>query len=139
VMYRAGGVRLEDLQGLGRRMPWTFSAIAVGGLSLIGVPLTVGFVSKWYLVLAALEQGRWVVALLVLLGSLLALVYVWRIVEAAWFKPPAGRNIEVREAPLGLLLPTWVLIGACLWFGIDTDVTIGSAGQAAMALWGSGE
>lgn len=139
LLYRTGGVGIEDLQGMGRKMPWTMAAIVVGGLSLVGVPLTVGFVSKWYLVLAALEQGRWVVALLVLLGSLLALVYIWRLVEAAYFKPPADRNLEAREAPPGLLVPTWALIVACIWFGIDTNITIASAGQAAMALWGIGQ
>ena len=85
VAYRMGSTALQDLAGLGRRMPWTMSAIVLGGLSLIGVPATVGFVSKWYLVLASLEQGLWPVALLILLGSLLAVVYVWKLVEAAYF------------------------------------------------------
>ena len=47
IMYRVGSVRLEQMNGLGRAMPWTMAAFVVGGLSLIGVPLTVGFVSKW--------------------------------------------------------------------------------------------
>ena len=59
VAYRLGSVQLRDIAGLGRRMPWTFAAIIIGGLSLIGVPLTVGFISKWYLVLAALEDQLW--------------------------------------------------------------------------------
>ncbi len=54
--------------GLGRRMPWTMAAFVLGGLSLIGVPVTVGFISKWYLVLAAVEEGLWLVAALVLAG-----------------------------------------------------------------------
>ncbi len=84
------------LRGLGRRMPLTMAAFVVGGLSLIGVPLTVGFVSKWYLVLGALEAGLWPVAVLILLSSLLALVYVWRVVEVAYFQPAArGRADEV--------------------------------------------
>ena len=56
LVYRVGSVRLADLGGLGRRMPWTLAAIVIGGLSLIGVPGTVGFISKWYLILAALEK-----------------------------------------------------------------------------------
>jgi multicomponent Na+:H+ antiporter subunit D len=55
----ASAVRGSTLAGLGRSMPWTMAAFVAGGLSLIGVPLTVGFISKWYLVLAALEQGWW--------------------------------------------------------------------------------
>ena len=47
LVYQLGSARLQDVAGLGRRMPWTFAAIIIGGLSLIGVPLTVGFISKW--------------------------------------------------------------------------------------------
>ena len=57
IAYRIGSTRIEDMAGIGRLMPWTMAAFAVGGLSLVGVPLTVGFVGKWYLVAAALESG----------------------------------------------------------------------------------
>ncbi len=138
VVYQLGSVRLADIAGLGRRMPWTFAAIVVGGLSVIGVPLTVGFISKWYLVLAALESGQWWVAVLVLIGSLLAVAYMWRIVEVAFFQPAPRREPQRREAPLSLLLPTWVLIGANIFFGINTDLTVGVAQRAAMSLIGGG-
>ena len=58
IVYRIGACRMDNIQGLGRQMPWTFGAVVIGGLSLIGVPGTAGFISKWYLVLAALEQER---------------------------------------------------------------------------------
>jgi multicomponent Na+:H+ antiporter subunit D len=135
VMYRVGSVKVESMAGLGRAMPWTMAAFVVGGLSLIGVPLTVGFVSKWYLVQAALEQGNWLVAAAVLLGSLLAVVYVWKVVEVAYFReanPAAG----IREAPLGLLAPTWALVLANLYFGIDASLTAGVATRAAEVLIG---
>ena len=90
VAWRIGSVELEDLRGLGKRMPLTAAAFVAGGLSLIGVPLTAGFISKWYLVLAALERGMWPVAVLVLGGSLIAVAYVWRVVEAAYFREPEG-------------------------------------------------
>ncbi len=137
VVYQLGSVRLADIAGLGRRMPWTFAAIVVGGLSLIGVPLTVGFISKWYLVLAALEGGLWWVAVLVLLGSLLTVAYVWRVVETAFFQP-APRKAPSQEAPLTLLLPTWTLIGANVYFGINTELTVGVARRAAEWLIGGG-
>jgi len=136
VFYQLGTVQLTQLRGLGRRMPWTMAAIVIGGLSLIGVPLTVGFISKWYLVLAALESGWWPVAVLVLLGSLLAMVYIGRVVEMAYFHAPPEDDREVREAPLSLLLPIWTLILANLYFGINTDLTVGVARQAAAMLLG---
>ena len=131
VIYRLGSANLNDIAGLARRMPWTFGAIVIGGLSLIGVPLTVGFISKWYLILAALEQGFWWAAVAVLMGSLLAVVYIWRIVEAGFFRPAPAGQAQRAEAPLSLLVPTWVLITANLYFGINTDLTVGVAQRAA--------
>jgi multicomponent Na+:H+ antiporter subunit D len=135
--YRVGSMRLADLGGIGRKMPWTFAALVLGGLSLIGVPLTTGFVSKWYLVQALLSDGLWPVAVLVLVASVLAVAYIWRVVEVAWFHEPEGRAAEAREAPLSLLLPLWLLVLANLWFGVNTDLTVGVAGQAARALMGA--
>jgi multicomponent Na+:H+ antiporter subunit D len=131
---RVGQPGFERLAGLGKRMPWTAAGLVVAGLSLIGVPGTVGFVSKWYLVLGALEQGWWWLAALVLLSSLLAVAYVWRVVEACYFQEPAG---PAQEAPLSMLVPAWLMTGACIYFGLDTSVTVGAAAQAARALLGS--
>ena len=138
VVYRLGTVRLRDFAGLGWRMPWTMAAMVIGGLSLIGVPPTVGFISKWYLVLAVLEKGWWPIALIVLVGSVLALVYVWRLVEVAYFERRAEGAGEVREAPLSMLVPIWLLVFANLYFGIDTDLSVGSARRAAALLMGGG-
>jgi multicomponent Na+:H+ antiporter subunit D len=139
VFYRLGSVNITDIRGLGREMPWTMAAFVIGGLSLVGMPLTVGFISKWYLVLGALEQGWWPVAAAVLLASLLTLVYVWRVVDAAWLRAPAAqRQTVATEAPTGMLLPLWALILANLYFGIDTSLSVGVAMQAADWLLGGG-
>jgi multicomponent Na+:H+ antiporter subunit D len=138
VLLRTGSVRIDAMAGLGRRMPWTMAAFVVAGLSMIGVPLTVGFVSKWYLVKGALEAGLWPVAVLILLSSLLAVVYIWRVVEVAYFSRPPDDAEEIREAPFSLLAPTWVLAGATLFFGIFTSVSVGAASAAAEMLLGVG-
>jgi multicomponent Na+:H+ antiporter subunit D len=136
VVLRVGSTRLEAFAGLGRRMPLTMAAFVVGGLSLIGVPLTVGFVSKWYLVMGALERGLWPVAVLILLSSLLALIYIWRVVEVAYFRQPPEEAPDVSEAPASLLVPTWVLVGATVFFGIFTSLSVGVASAAARMLLG---
>ncbi len=137
VVVRIGSTQLEDMRGLGRRMPLTAAAFVGGGLGLIGVPLTAGFVSKWYLVLAAFEDGYPIVAVLILLSSLLAVVYIWRVVEVIYFQsPPDGA--EVSEAPWSMLVPTWLLIGATIFFGISTSATVGVAERAAILLVGGG-
>ena len=134
VALRIGGVRFRDIEGMSRAMPLTSFGIVLGGLSLIGVPGTVGFVSKWYLVLAALEVGAWWVAALIVLSSLLAVVYVWRFVEAAYFREPSAAVAKMSEAPLSMLVPAWLMVAACIYFGLDTSLTVGGAGQAAAEL-----
>ncbi len=135
VSFQVGAARLDRMAGVGRAMPWTMGAFVIGGLSLIGVPLTAGFVSKWYLILGALEKGWWPVAGLVLVSSLLAVIYIWRVVEVAYFKPAPEGQI-VREAPLALLIPTWTLALANLYFGLDTSLNAGVARLAAQSLLG---
>jgi multicomponent Na+:H+ antiporter subunit D len=134
VFVRIGSTHIDDLRGLGREMPWTFAAFVVGGLGLIGVPLTAGFVSKWYLVTAALEKGYWPIAVLILASSLLAVIYVWRVVEVAYFAPPRPGREPVAEAPLSMLIPVWLLVAATVYVGFDAQWTAGLAQQAAAAL-----
>jgi multicomponent Na+:H+ antiporter subunit D len=100
------------------------------------VPGTVGFVSKWYLVLGALAGGHYVVATLILLSSLLAVVYIWKIVEVGYFQKPEGPIVKC-EAPLSMLIPVWVLMVAAIYFGLATELTGGVAEMAAQALLGS--
>jgi multicomponent Na+:H+ antiporter subunit D len=134
---RLGDTRIGHARGLGREMPFTMAAFLVGGLGLIGVPLTAGFISKWYLITAALEGGMWPIAVLILASSLLAVIYVWRVVEVLWFLAPENGRERAHEAPLSMLIPTWLLIGASIWFGIDSSLPVAIARQAAQLLLGA--
>ena len=136
MFHRLGSVDIGDIRGLGRRMPLTMAAFVVGGLSLIGLPATVGFISKWYFVLAALDEGLWPIAVAVLLSSMLAMVYIGRVIEAAYFQPPPPGAPPVDEAPWSMLAPTLILAGASIYFGLNTDLTVGVARAAAVALMG---
>ena len=137
IFYRMGSVRIEAMAGIGARMPWTTAAFVIGGLSLIGVPLTTGFVSKWYLLLAAIDSGMWWISIFILVSSLLAIIYVWRVVEVAYFSP-SPEGAPEGEAPLLMLIPTWVLILSNIYFGMDTRVSVGVAVEAAEFLLGGG-
>jgi multicomponent Na+:H+ antiporter subunit D len=137
VFYRVGSVEVRAFNGLGKQMPLTMAAFTIAGLSIIGVPLTVGFISKWYLVTAALEQNHWLIAALVLAGSLLAIVYIGRVLEAAYFQKPEADRKPVKEAPWSMLIPMWILVIANIYFGVDTSLTTEAARTAAETLFQS--
>ncbi|MGB5557092.1 MAG: proton-conducting transporter membrane subunit, partial [Paracoccaceae bacterium] len=113
--------------------PWTSAALVIGGLSLIGVPGTAGFISKWVLVQAALEKDWWPLAVLIVLSSLLAVIYVWRMVEALYLAPKKD-GIEAQEVSLWMLGPIWIMAIACIYFGLATDITLSAAQAAAKGL-----
>jgi len=126
---------VEGLAGAARRMPLTMAGFVVAGLSLIGLPGTAGFVSKWYLVLAAIELGPagvWLIAP-VLAASLIAVIYIWRVVEPAYFGP-SDPALPRREAHWSLLLVLWGVALLNLYFGLRPDFTLTLARQAAEAL-----
>jgi len=136
IAYSVGSTSIENVKGLGKAMPYTMAAFVVGSLSLIGVPLTVGFISKWYLILASLEKGYWPLTIIILISSLIAVIYIWRIVESAYFHPRPEGSKAVQEAPLGLLIPVWVLIGSNVYFGVQSKLSIELATIAATSLMG---
>jgi len=132
VVLRAAtpGVTVAGLAGLARRMPLTAFGLVIAGLSLIGVPGTAGFVSKWYLILGAIERGLWWLVLVIVATSLIAVAYVWRVVEAAYFR---GSEEESRraEAPAGMLVAALAMAALCVYFGFDTSFSVGGAADAA--------
>lgn len=138
LLLRLGSVQLPSLSGLGRRMPGTFTAILLAGLGLVGVPPTAGFVSKWMLARALIDQGQWLVLAAVLVSSLLALVYVGRVVEVGWFRQSTeSPDSEVARPPPSMLSATWLLVAAVIYFGVDATWPVSLAEGAAAALLGS--
>lgn len=119
VSLRLGSVRLADWRGLGRRMPVTAACLLIGGLALVGMPLTAGFLSKWALVEAAFLRGWSLLALVIVLSSLLTLAYVWRLVETLYLLPAPPEAARLAEAPWLMRLPMLFLAGSVLWFGVD--------------------
>lgn len=138
VMLRINSVKLADFTGLGKRMPWTMAAFVLLGLGLIGVPFTAGFISKWYLLHAALQQGNWLAVFVILAGSLLAIIYIWKVVEVAYLKQASGyadNNKVNQEAPLEMLIPLWVLVAASIYFGLQTSFSYEFANIAISQLF----
>jgi multicomponent Na+:H+ antiporter subunit D len=135
VCYRFASSELSNLHGIGKTMPLTMAAFVIGGISLIGVPATTGFISKWYLVTALIDASLWPLAVLVLIGSVLALVYVGRIIEVAYFRP-APADTERQSIPLSMQASLWILALSNLYFGLNTDLSLGLAKMAVSQLMG---
>ena len=135
VVYLTGGSRISDLAGMGRRAPWSAAALTVAACSMVGVPLTAGFVSKFYLAVGALEAGRWIVVGVLLMSSLLTAIYMWRILSEVWFAPdpPGGSRFE-GDAPWSMRLPTLLLAALCLYLGVDSEFPVKVASEAAAIL-----
>ena len=112
--------------------------MVVAGLSLIGIPGTAGFISKWYLVAAALDEGALGIALVavIVMGSLMAVVYIWRIIEAAWFETAPGTADSPCEAPKPMLAIVWLAALANVYFGLVSELPRRLAGDAAVSLLG---
>ncbi len=112
--------KISLMNGLGRRMPWTFGAFAIATLSMIGVPPACGFATKWYLVKGAVGIGQWGLLIALLASTLLNAGYFAPIVYRAFFKAPAeGANIEqYNEAPLCMVVPLFTTALISIWLGL---------------------
>ena len=129
-------LRLENIAGAAKHMPWTMGAFVIAGLSLVGVPGTVGFISKWYLISAALSQGTIGIMLVVviLISSMMAMAYVWKVIEMAYFGESLANATPPHEAPNALLIVTWVAALSNIYYGISTSLPVTLASTAAESL-----
>ena len=128
---------MNSFVGIGRRMPITASAFMVCGLSLAGLPLTAGFISKLYLIRAILSADAYLIAALVLLSSALSLIYLWKIVEVMWMQPAPAKSPQLVENP-AIYLPLWIVALSNIWFGVDASWLVSASRAAAAALIGGG-
>ena len=98
--------RVSELNGIGKKMPLTMAAFAIGAFSVIGLPPFIGFTSKWHLALGAAETGQFYAIAVLAVGTILSAAYLLPIVYAAFFKNlPAGEQAVRREAPATMLVP----------------------------------
>ena len=134
---RSVAMTVEGLAGLGRRMPLTAFGLVIAGLSLIGIPGTAGFVTKWYLIVGALDLGLWWLVGVIAVSSLIAVAYVWRVVEAAYLREPSGA-LPAGEAPAEMLVPALLMTALCVYFGLETSFSVGGAREAAELLLSGG-
>jgi len=127
VEFRTGGREEDRWRELARRMPWSMGALVVAAMSMIGVPPTLGFFSKWYLILGALEAGHVDFVVVLLVSSLFNAWYFFRLIERVYFKSEdtlrsedaaSGRTRATRELPASMLAPITALATAAVALGL---------------------
>jgi len=135
VFFRFASAELSIMAGIGKTMPLTMAAFTIGGLSLIGIPGTAGFVSKWYLVTALLDASLWPLALLILVASVLTLIYVGRVIEVAYFRPTLKGESQLK-VPKTMLIALWIFALSNIYFGLNSDISMGVSTLAVNQLIG---
>lgn len=118
IMVASHARTLDELGGLGRRMPVTFGIFLFAGLSLAGIPPLNGFASKWLIYVAAFESGHYVLGIFALVASLFTLAAVLKFAHAAFLGAPGAAAEHAQEAPAIMLVPMGVLAAACFAVGM---------------------
>jgi multicomponent Na+:H+ antiporter subunit D len=130
VVYRTGTRDINDFNGLelNKKMPLSMAAFTIAAISMIGVPPTAGFFSKWYLVLGAINAEKWVFAAALIFSSLVNAILFFRILEKVYFKGSSkaepshpgtleSLNPSINEAPASMLVPIYVMAAGILVLG----------------------
>lgn len=129
---------ISRLAGLFKTMPLVMLAFFIAGLSLIGVPMTAGFVSKWYLIKASFEAGYWGLVLVIVFSSVLAIIYIWKFVEVAYFKSPENEVVTLdsnQKTPYLLFFALFIFVVANIYFGLDSSLNVDMANAIARDLF----
>lgn len=126
IYYKTGARNIHDFKLLHKRMPLTMASFSIAGLSVIGVPPTCGFFSKWYLVLGAIDANQWIFAILLLVSSLFVAIIFFKIIQIVYFAPSetayahdGGSHEKVikDEAPASMLIPIFILVAGIILLG----------------------
>ena len=127
IVYKLKGYAFEDLKGLFSKMPFTMGAFVIGALSIIGVPPTCGFFSKWYLILGAIQADHYAFMVALLFSSLVNVVLFFRVIEIGFYEPFSDHHGHdhppepMAEAPLTMLVPLFIVAAGLILVGIYTS------------------
>ena len=120
---------VSQLDGIGRRMPWTMGAFAIASLSMIGLPPAVGFVSKWYLLSGAMQAQHWVAVTVIAASTALNAGYFLPIVYRAFFVAPVADDHPHGEAPWPMVVALTATAAATVLLFFVPDVPLALARQ----------
>ncbi len=125
ILVQTGKENISEMNGIGRRMPWTMAAFAVGAIGMAGMPPVCGYLSKWYLCLGSMDAKEIVFILILLTSSLLNVAYFFPIVYNAFFKKEAGASPAARaDASWWMLAPILICALMSIILGLNPDAFI---------------
>jgi len=125
---------IYQLKGIGRRMPWTMTAFTIGALSMIGVPPTAGFVSKWYILAGAFQADNLVAVFTIIASTVLNAAYFLPILYMAWFAREESGGKEHGEAPFAAVLALTITAVLTLAFFLFNGPVIDLESQVVRGL-----
>ena len=125
-----GEILISRMRGIGRRMPWTMGAFAVAAISMIGLPPTAGFVSKWYVLLGALDTENMVAIIILIASTLLNAAYFLPIIYAAFFRTEGEfQRGGYGEAPTAMVVGLTISAAITILLFLFPSALLGLAGQ----------
>lgn len=110
-------------------MPISFISVLIGIIALAGVPPLSGFAGKWLIYNAVLDKGWYLQGVVVLIGGLIAFLYCFRLIYAVFLGQLKDKNRQVKEAPLPLLIPQIVMMGAIMVFSVYPGLVLAPVGE----------
>jgi len=126
IVYKVKGYAFDDLKGLFAKMPFTMGAFVIAALSIIGVPPTCGFFSKFYLISGAIQAGHYGFMVSLIFSSLVNVVLFFRIIEIGYYEPFSDHHGHdhpaepMAEAPLTMLVPLYIVAAGLILVGLYT-------------------
>ncbi len=125
IIYTKGLKKVREYDGIGTQLRWTMTAFIVGSASMVGIPITGGFISKWYLATGAFEADRPFFIGVIIASSLLNAIYYFPIAIRAFLAEPKPENLPVRPVLKNMLIPVVILTGLIFYIGLNPQGVVG--------------
>ena len=129
VIYRTGTTKMYEMGGLIFKMPLTFAAYLTAIIALAGIPPTNGFISKWVIYQALIEEGFLFLALAAFFGSIASFMYVFKPLSTVFLGQLKPQHQDIKEVPLLMKIPMLVLIGIIVLFGVFPGIQMNIISQ----------
>jgi len=124
ILFTTHKTDIGEIRGIGKEMPITMGCFAIASVSLIGIPPTNGFVSKWYLAQGGLNDGNWIFPVILLLSALLTALYLLPVITEAFFRKGSEATVVIKEAPLKMLIPIVSITVIVVLLGLFPNIVI---------------